>query len=117
MGAAVVAFDTPGMAILEGRDDLAVLWNLRVAPRLRGQGLGAALFRAAERWAVRHGCRELEVETQNVNVAACRFYARQGCSLGSIRLFAYRDFPGEAQLLWYKDLLPGSEARRSPSFM
>jgi GNAT superfamily N-acetyltransferase len=40
---------------------------------MRGLGIGAALFRAAERWAVARGARWLKVETQNVNVAACRF--------------------------------------------
>jgi GNAT superfamily N-acetyltransferase len=48
VGGAVVAFRTPGLDMLEGRDDLAVLWDVRVAPEARGQGVGSALFRAAE---------------------------------------------------------------------
>jgi len=44
------------------------------------------------------------VETQNVNVPACRFYARMGCVLGGIHRFAYPELPGEARLLWYKAL-------------
>jgi hypothetical protein len=46
----------------------------------------------------------LEVETQNVNVPACRFYARMGCTLGAINCFAYADAPDEVQLRWYKPL-------------
>jgi GNAT superfamily N-acetyltransferase len=46
VGGAVVAFDTPGVEMLEGRRDLAVLWDIRVAPEARGRGVGAALFRA-----------------------------------------------------------------------
>jgi hypothetical protein len=49
-------------------------------------------------------CRQLKVETQNINVPACRFYARQGCVLGVIDRFAYPTLPDEVQLLWYKDL-------------
>jgi GNAT superfamily N-acetyltransferase len=116
VGGAVVAFRTPGLTMPEGRDDLAVLWDIRVAPEARGQGVGSVLFRAAEVWARGHGCRQLKVETQNVNVAACRFYARQGCALASIHRDAYPGMPGEIQLLWYKDLAGvalGSHTRQS----
>jgi GNAT superfamily N-acetyltransferase len=104
VGGAVVAFNTPGVWMLEGRMDLAVLWDLRVEPESRRRGVGAALFGAVEGWAVTRGCRQLKVETQTVNVPACRFYARQGCLLGAINRHAYPDLPGEVQLLWYKDL-------------
>lgn len=104
VGGAVVAFDTQDVEMLEDRRDLAVLWDLRVLPGLRGLGIGRALFQAAEAWAAARGCRELKVETQNVNVPACRFYARQGCVLGAIHRFAYPDLPDEAQLLWYEEL-------------
>jgi ribosomal protein S18 acetylase RimI-like enzyme len=90
--------------MLEGRDDLAVLWDLRVAPEARGRGVGSALFREVEAWARTRGCRELKVETQNVNVAACRFYAHMGCSLGALNSHAYPEVPDEVQLLWYRSL-------------
>ncbi|HEU4724070.1 MAG TPA: GNAT family N-acetyltransferase [Candidatus Eisenbacteria bacterium] len=106
VGAAAVAFDTPTVDMLEGRRDLAQLWDIRVAPDARGRGVGEALFRAAERWAAANGCRELKVETQNVNVPACRFYERQGCQLRVVNRGAYPDLGHEMQLLWYKDLTP-----------
>lgn len=104
VGGAVVAFDTPGLDVLEGRRDLAVLWDIRVAPESRGRGVGAALFAAAEAWAAPRGCRRLKVETQNVNARACKFYARQGCALAAANPGAYPGLPGEIQLLWYKDI-------------
>jgi GNAT superfamily N-acetyltransferase len=105
VGGAVVAFDTAGLDMLEGRGrELAVLWDIRVAPEARGRGVGSTLFRAAEAWAGARGCRWLKVETQNVNVPACRFYARQGCELGAVNRFAYPQLPHEVQLLWYKKL-------------
>ena len=105
IGGAVVAFDSPEVHVLEGRRDMAVVWDIRVAPRVRGRGVGSALFRRVEDWAARKGCLRLKVETQNTNVPACRFYARQGCELGGINRFAYPELPHEIQLLWYKDLI------------
>jgi GNAT superfamily N-acetyltransferase len=105
VGGAAVAFHTPGVHMLEGRRDLAVVWDLRVAPDARGRGVGAELFAAAEAWARARGCRELKVETQNVNVPACRFYARQGCTLTEARRGAYPTLPHEIQMIWRKPLL------------
>jgi len=90
--------------MLERQSDLALLWDLRVAPDARRQGVGALLFQAAERWASMRGARRLKVETQNINVPACRFYASQGCTLGATDHTAYPDLPGEVQLLWHKEL-------------
>jgi GNAT superfamily N-acetyltransferase len=104
VGGAAVAFGTKDLFMLEGRRDLAVLWDIRVLPEVHRHGVGSALFRAAEAWARSRGCSYLKVETQNVNVPACRFYSRQGCALGSIHRFAYVELPSEIQLLWYKDI-------------
>jgi GNAT superfamily N-acetyltransferase len=104
VGGLVTAFRTDGVDMLERRDDLAVIWDLRVSHALRGRGIGKALFAAAEAWAKAQSCRQLKVETQNVNVPACRFYVRAGCTLGGIDRFAYPQLPEEVQLLWYKDI-------------
>lgn len=106
VGGAVIAFDTPKLHMLRGRRDLAVLWDLRVNHDSRRSGAGAALFRAAEAWAREHGCSAIEVETQQTNVAACRFYARMGCSLAAVDRFAYANLPDETQLIWRADLGP-----------
>jgi GNAT superfamily N-acetyltransferase len=104
IGGAAMAFDTHGLEMLESRRDIAVLWDIRVSPQMRGKGVGTALFKAAEAWSTAKGCRQLKIETQNINVPACRFYAKQGCVLRAIHPNAYREFPDEVQLLWYKDL-------------
>jgi len=104
IGGVAIAFDTPGMDMLENHRDIAVLWDIRVAPQMRGRGVGTALFKAAEVWSTARGCRQLKVETQNINVPACQFYAKQGCVLSAIHPHAYREFPDEVQLIWYKDL-------------
>jgi len=105
VGGAAVAFDTPEFTMLEGRRDLAVLWDIRVSPDVRRHGVGAALFERVEAWARQHGCRQLKIETQNTNVHACRFYERHGCQLRVIDRAAYPELPEEIRLLWYKDLV------------
>lgn len=104
VGGAVIAFNTPDVDMLEGRGDLAVLWDIRVLPEFRGRGVGALLFQAAEAWALARGCRQLKVETQNINVPACKFYAGQGCVLKTATRFTYPDLPNEVRLIWQKNL-------------
>jgi GNAT superfamily N-acetyltransferase len=99
VGGAVIAFDTPNLFMLEGRRDIAALWDLRVQPEFRGMDVGRSLVKAAEAWANERGCRVLKIETQNVNVTACGFYVRQGYTLRSID-----DAPDEAQLILVKTL-------------
>ena len=58
----------------------------------------------APNWARQRGCTQLKIETQNVNVPACRFYASQGCELGVIHRYAYAGRPqvaNETMLIWY----------------
>jgi GNAT superfamily N-acetyltransferase len=106
-GAATIAVHTPGVRMLEGRRDLAVLWDLRVHPKQRGRGIGEMLFQHSMAWARQRGCEQMKIETQNINIKACRFYARMGCELGAIHRRAYNSTPElrrEAMLLWYIDL-------------
>jgi GNAT superfamily N-acetyltransferase len=104
VGGCVLAYRTAGLAMLEGRDDVVALWDLRVHPDRRGCGIGSRLFAAATAWAKKQGCRLLKAETQNINVPACRFYAAQGCVLGAVDRFAYAELPDEVQLIWHKTL-------------
>lgn len=103
---AAVAWQTPELCLLDGRDDVACLWDLRVHPAYRGQGIGHQLFQRALDWSRQRGCRQFKVETQNINVPACRFYARQGCELGAINRYAYDKAINEVQLLWYQAIAP-----------
>jgi ribosomal protein S18 acetylase RimI-like enzyme len=82
----------------------ADLWDLRVDPARRRAGYASALFHEVERWAGEKGCAALRIETQHINVAACRFYEQQGCTLHSVRAGAYPEFPGEIRLIWQKSL-------------
>jgi GNAT superfamily N-acetyltransferase len=102
IGAAAVAADSALLA----RDltDVAVIWDLRVSPDHRREGVGRRLWAAAEAWARERRCRALFVETQDINVAACRFYREQGCVLSSVDRDAYPASFNEVQLIWCKEL-------------
>lgn len=105
VGGAAIAFQTPSVYMLEDRNDLAVLWDMRVSPKVRRCSIGSSIFVAATNWAKARGCHWLKIETQNINVPACKFYANQGAVLGAVNQFAYPAFPNETQLLWYKKLI------------
>lgn len=107
VGAAAVALRTAGVRMLEGREDLAVLWDIRVEEGYKRQGIGQGLFSRAAGFAREQGCSQLKIECQNNNVPAIRFYHRQGAVLGAVNAYAYFSDPpyrDEVQLLWYLDL-------------
>ena len=106
VGAVTVAWDTPGVHLLRGQRNLACVWDIRVHPDWRGRGIGTALFQRAADWSQGKGCRLLQIETQNINVPACRFYQHQGCTLGTIDRYGYLGTPVEDEvlLLWYLPL-------------
>jgi GNAT superfamily N-acetyltransferase len=106
VGGAAVVFRAPDVDMLGGDPELALLWDIRVAPEARGHGVGSALVATAEAWAAANGARWLEIETQNVNVPACRFYSARGYVLRAVDPHAYPSLPNETQLLWRKALDP-----------
>ncbi len=103
VGGAIVAFDTPGMDLLEGGNDMTTLLDIRVAPAAHGGGVGRRLFAAIEDWSRIVGARVLTIETQDINVGACRFYHAMGCTVRSIRENAYAGLD-EHQIIWERAL-------------
>jgi GNAT superfamily N-acetyltransferase len=106
VGAAAAVLRAADIDMLAGRQDVALLWDIRVLPDARGHGVGSALVAHVAAWAASQEATWLEVETQDINVPACRFYARNGFVLRAVNHGAYPDLPDETQLLWYKRLGP-----------
>lgn len=104
VGGALIAWRTEGLDMLEGRDDLAVLWDLRVRPEYRRKRIGSHLLEIALEWAGARGCTRLDVETQDINVPACLFYERHGFRLHSAQPGAYPLLPEEWKLVWSRSL-------------
>ena len=103
-GAAVVMNAATTMGDIVRQADVALLWDLRVAPDCRRRGVGRALLAFAESHARANGRRGMAVETQDINVPACRFYASADYTLTHVNPRAYPNLPDEAQLIWQKDL-------------
>ena len=102
VGGAVIAWKADDLVISGNRAESMVLWDLRVDAGLRHVGVGSRLFACTLDWGRVRSCRRLEVETQNINVPACKFYARQGCELVAVDRHAYGDACDEVRLLWEK---------------
>lgn len=108
-GGAFLIWRTEGIRMLEGRNDLCVLWDLRVDEKFRRQGVGTALFRAAAERARAEGLKEMKIESQNNNLAAYRFYLRQNAVLTEINAGVYgeEECKEELQFLWKYSLKSG----------
>lgn len=50
VGGVVLFADVPEVDMLEGRSDLALIWDLRVTPPFRGRGVGRRLVSSAVAW-------------------------------------------------------------------
>ena len=99
----VVATKTKGCNMLEDRDDLAVLWDIRVLEKYKHQGIGQHLFDMAVDFCKKNKFKQLKIECQNTNPNAVNFYYKQGAVLCAINEYAYKDCLNETQLLWYID--------------
>lgn len=100
-----LAYQSPNVRMLDQRNDLTVVWDLRVHPDYKGLGIGKQLIEKATLWAKERNCTQLKIETQNNNVSACHFYAKCGCELGIINQYAYYgDYDDEVMLIWYKNI-------------
>lgn len=103
VGGVAVAMDA-GEVCGADRPGVAILWDIRVLPAVRRHGVGRRLIAFAEEEARERGRRWMEVETQNVNLPACRFYAGVGYVLTRIDPCAYPELPDDVRLVWRKDL-------------
>lgn len=107
VGAATVASRTEEIKMLAGRNDLAVLWDIRVDGDYKGQGVGQILFDMATNWSREHNLVQMKIECQNNNVPAAKFYHKQGAILSMVDEYAYYnrpEFRHETQFIWYLDL-------------
>ena len=77
--------------------------DIAVAAAWRGKGVGGTLMRAAIRWAADRGLRGMMLETQDINLNACRFYSHCGFTLGAADTMLYANFDNydEIALFWY----------------
>ncbi|MBN9222400.1 MAG: GNAT family N-acetyltransferase [Mesorhizobium sp.] len=94
-----------------GRAMISRNWNnygliddIAVDAAYRGAGVGRLLMDACVKWSRTEGLTGITLETQNNNIAACRFYERYGFELGGIDRLLYRGLDPRGQeiaLFWY----------------
>jgi len=107
IGAATVASRDNEVNMLSGRNDLAVLWDIRVDENYKRQKIGQKLFDMAVGWSRIHGLLQMKIECQNNNIPAVKFYHKQGAVLSAIDEYAYYNEPEyrhETQFIWFLDL-------------
>lgn len=88
----------------ENWNRFALIWEIAVDPPFRRRGVGRRLIEQAIGWARERRLPGVMLETQNINIAACRLYERCGFVLGGLDTFLYRGvLPGtrEIALFWY----------------
>lgn len=88
----------------ENWNRFAIIWDIAVDPPYRRHGVGRRLIEQAIRWARERGLPGVMLETQHINVPACRLYESCGFVLGGFDGYLYRSvMPGtrEIALFWY----------------
>jgi ribosomal protein S18 acetylase RimI-like enzyme len=107
VGGATVVTRTKEINMLSGRNDLAVLWDIRVDDAYKHQGVGQALFDLSVEWSRGQGIVQMKIECQNNNVPAVKFYHKQGAVLSAIDEYACYNEPEyrhETMFIWMLDL-------------
>ena len=107
VGGMTLVCNAPDVNMLDGRNDLCILWDIRVQDEYKQSGIGQNLFNLGVEWAQENGLKQMKIECQNNNVPACKFYHKQGAILSKIDEYAYygdEEIMNEVQLIWYLDL-------------
>ena len=96
-----------GLAVLQKSwNKYLYIYDLKVNEVLRGQGIGTMLVQRAESIAADLGYRGVWVVAQDNNLAACRFYLKNGFVLGGLDTQVYRGTAqeGKADVHFYKEI-------------
>ena len=90
------------IVLLKNWNGYAFIEDICVAAASRKNGIGTALMRKAEEWAKDTRLKGLALETQDNNLAACRFYAKYGFVIGAVDTMLYRNSGDrEYAVFWY----------------
>ncbi|GIN86020.1 hypothetical protein J6TS2_24060 [Heyndrickxia sporothermodurans] len=81
----------------------AFIEDIAVAKEYRKNGVGTALLNKAIEWAKENNFCGLMLETQDVNISACYFYAKNNFVIGAIDTMLYSNSPNanEIAIFWY----------------
>ncbi len=85
-------------------NEFCLIEDIAVARCARQKGVASSLIDHAQNWANTKNLKGLMLETQDVNLAACRLYIKNGFHIGSIDTPLYKNLEccGEKAIFWYK---------------
>ena len=99
-------FPTGSRTLRSNWNNFAYIEELYVSEAIRGQGIGRRLVKRAEDWAAERRLKGLMLETQDLNLAACRFYVKTGFRIGGADTLLYEglgtELAEERAIFWYK---------------
>lgn len=77
--------------------------RLIVLENSRGNGIGTELLHAAKEWAHQKEMKGVMLETQDVNLLACRFYLKNNFEIGAVdtKLYSNSKFKDETAIFFY----------------
>ena len=93
-----------------GRIMISSKWNgyayiedIAVGRDYRRKGIGVALLNKAIEWAKENRLGGLMLETQDINVSACQFYAKNNFKIGGVDTMLYSNLStaNEIAIFWY----------------
>lgn len=82
----------------------AYIEDIKVDKKYRSLGVGRRLIEQAKQWAKESNMPGIMLETQNNNVAACRFYEKCGFVIGGVDFLVYKGIHEESDevaMYWY----------------
>ncbi|WP_276357677.1 GNAT family N-acetyltransferase [Cohnella caldifontis] len=81
----------------------AFVEDIAVASDWRLRGVGTELLMRAKEWATQNNQLGLMLETQDVNLSACRFYTKNNFVIGGVDTMLYTNFSTkhEKAIFWY----------------
>ena len=81
----------------------ALIEDIAVAKDWRKKGIGTVLLQKAIEWAIQNNLTGVMLETQDVNISACRFYAKNNFIIGGVDNMLYSTFQTahEKGIFWY----------------
>ena len=89
--------------IMKDSNRFCYIENIATKKDYRGSGVGKLLLNKAEDWAKQRELIGMSLEAQDDNLAACRFYVKQGFILGGVDTLKQSYNPNiETTLYWYK---------------
>ncbi|WP_088292098.1 streptothricin N-acetyltransferase SatA [Bacillus mycoides] len=99
---------TVGVMVLKKNwNRYAYIEDIKVEKECRGLGIGRKLIEQAKQWAKDGEMPGIMIETQNNNVAACKFYEKCGFVIGGFDFLVYKGINeknDEVAIYWYLNL-------------